>query len=158
LARESARGAALEQLGYLGDSARDEFEYESVVESQGLSVQFRLPRKETIVSRERPSTVLIGQAAYAASKAGIVGLTLPVARELSRFGIRVMTIAPGIMETPMLMGMPQEVQDALGKTVPFPARMGRPSEYAALVQHIIENAYLNGESIRLDGSIRMTAK
>jgi NAD(P)-dependent dehydrogenase (short-subunit alcohol dehydrogenase family) len=100
----------------------------------------------------------IGQAAYAASKAGIVGLTLPVARELSRFGIRVMTIAPGIMETPMLMGMPQEVQDALGKTVPFPARMGRPSEYAALVQHIIENAYLNGESIRLDGSIRMTAK
>jgi NAD(P)-dependent dehydrogenase (short-subunit alcohol dehydrogenase family) len=100
----------------------------------------------------------IGQAAYAASKAGIVGLTLPVARELSRFGIRVMTIAPGIMETPMLMGMPQEVQDALGKTVPFPARMGRPSEYAALVQHIIENAYLNGESVRLDGSIRMTAK
>lgn len=100
----------------------------------------------------------IGQAAYAASKAGVVGLTLPVARELARFGIRVMTIAPGIMETPMLMGMPQEVQDSLGKTVPFPSRMGRPAEYAALVRHIIENAYLNGETIRLDGAIRMTAK
>ncbi len=100
----------------------------------------------------------IGQAAYAASKAGIVGLTLPVARELSRFGIRVMTIAPGIMETPMLAAMPQEVQDALGKMVPFPSRLGRPAEYAALVRHIVENAYLNGEVIRLDGAIRMAAK
>lgn len=100
----------------------------------------------------------IGQAAYAASKAGVVGLTLPVARELARFGIRVMTIAPGIMETPMLMGMPQEVQDSLGKTVPFPSRMGRPAEYAALVRHIVENSYLNGETIRLDGAIRMTAR
>lgn len=100
----------------------------------------------------------IGQAAYAASKAGIVGLTLPVAREMARFGVRIMTIAPGIMETPMLMGMPQDVQDSLGKTVPFPSRMGRPAEYAALVRHIIENAYLNGETIRLDGAIRMTAK
>jgi len=100
----------------------------------------------------------VGQAAYAASKAGIVGLTLPVARELARFGVRVMTIAPGIMETPMLMGMPQEVQDSLGKTVPFPSRMGRPSEYAALVRHILENPYLNGEVIRLDGAIRMAAK
>ncbi|WP_332671266.1 3-hydroxyacyl-CoA dehydrogenase [Aromatoleum sp.] len=100
----------------------------------------------------------IGQAAYAASKAGVVGLTLPVAREMARFGVRVMTIAPGIMETPMLMGMPQEVQDSLGKTVPFPSRMGRPAEYAALVRHIVENVYLNGETIRLDGAIRMTAK
>lgn len=100
----------------------------------------------------------IGQAAYAASKAGIVGLTLPVARELARFGIRVMTIAPGIMETPMLTGMPQEVQDSLGKMVPFPSRLGRPSEYAALVRSIIENPYLNGEVIRLDGAIRMAAK
>lgn len=100
----------------------------------------------------------VGQAGYAASKAGIVGLTLPVARELARSGIRVMAIAPGIMETPMLMGMPQEVQDSLGKTVPFPSRMGRPAEFAALVRHIIENAYLNGEVIRLDGAIRMTAK
>ena len=100
----------------------------------------------------------IGQAGYASSKAGVVGLTLPVARELSRFGIRVMAIAPGIMETPMLMGMPQEVQDALGKMVPFPSRLGRPAEFAGLVRHIIENAYLNGEVIRLDGAIRMAAK
>lgn len=100
----------------------------------------------------------IGQIAYAASKAGIVGMTLPMARELARSGIRVMTIAPGIMETPMLMGMPQEVQDSLGKMVPFPARLGKPGEYAALAQHIIENTYLNGEVIRLDGSIRLAAK
>lgn len=100
----------------------------------------------------------VGQAGYAASKAGIVGLTLPVARELSRFGIRVMTIAPGIMETPMLMGMPQEVQDSLGKMVPFPSRLGKPAEFAGLVRHIIENSYLNGEVIRLDGAIRMVAK
>lgn len=100
----------------------------------------------------------VGQAGYAASKAGIVGLTLPVARELARSGIRVMTVAPGIMETPMLMGMPQEVQDSLGKMVPFPSRLGRPAEFAALVRHIVENAYLNGEVIRLDGAIRMAAK
>ncbi len=100
----------------------------------------------------------IGQAAYAASKAGIVGLTLPAARELARFGIRVMTIAPGLMETPMLKGMPQDVQDALGKMVPFPQRLGRPDEFAALVRHIVENEYLNGEVIRLDGAIRMAAK
>src|SRR5690606_9945194 len=100
----------------------------------------------------------VGQAGYASSKAGVVGLTLPVARELARYGIRVMTIAPGIMETPMLMGMPQEVQDSLGKMVPFPSRLGKPAEFAGLVRHIIENAYLNGEVIRLDGAIRMAAK
>ena len=100
----------------------------------------------------------IGQAGYASSKAGVVGLTLPVARELSRFGIRVMAVAPGIMETPMLMGMPQEVQDALGKMVPFPSRLGKPAEFAGLVRHIIENPYRNGEVIRLDGAIRMAAK
>lgn len=100
----------------------------------------------------------LGQAAYAASKGGIVALTLPVARELARSGIRCMTIAPGIMETPMLLGMPAEVQDALNKMVPFPTRMGKPAEYAALVRHIAENAYLNGEVIRLDGAIRMGAK
>lgn len=100
----------------------------------------------------------IGQAGYASSKAGVVGLTLPVARELARYGIRVMTIAPGIMETPMLMGMPQEVQDSLGKMVPFPSRLGRPAEFAALVRHIFENTYLNGEVIRFDGAIRMAAK
>ena len=100
----------------------------------------------------------IGQAAYAASKGGVVGMTLPVARELARFGIRVMTIAPGIFETPMLLGMPPEVQEALGKMVPFPPRLGKPAEYAALVRHIIENEMLNGEVIRLDGAIRMAPK
>jgi len=100
----------------------------------------------------------LGQAAYAASKGGIVSMTLPIARELARTGIRVMAIAPGIMETPMLLGMPQEVQEALGKTVPFPARMGKPAEFAALVQQIFSNEYLNGEVIRLDGSIRMATK
>lgn len=100
----------------------------------------------------------LGQAAYAASKGGIVALTLPVARELARSGIRCMTVAPGIMETPMLLGMPPEVQDSLNKMVPFPTRMGKPTEYAALVRHIAENAYLNGEVIRLDGAIRMGTK
>lgn len=100
----------------------------------------------------------IGQAAYAASKGGVVAMTLPIARELARSGIRVMTIAPGIFETPMLLGMPPEVQDALGKMVPFPSRLGKPAEYAALVRHICENVMLNGEVIRLDGAIRMAAK
>lgn len=100
----------------------------------------------------------LGQAAYAASKGGIVAMTLPIARELAGQGIRVMTIAPGIMETPMLLGMPAEVQQALGQMVPFPARLGKPAEYAALVEHILGNAYLNGETIRLDGAIRMAAK
>ncbi|MDE2286721.1 MAG: 3-hydroxyacyl-CoA dehydrogenase [Burkholderiales bacterium] len=100
----------------------------------------------------------IGQAAYAASKGGIVSLTLPVARDLSRSGIRVMTIAPGIFETPMLLGMPQEVQDALGKMVPFPPRLGKPAEYAMLVRQILTNPMLNGEVIRLDGAIRMQPK
>jgi len=100
----------------------------------------------------------IGQAAYSASKGGIVGMTLPIARDLSRSGIRVLTIAPGIFETPMLLGMPQEVQDALGKMVPFPSRLGKPHEYAQLVRHIAENEMLNGEVIRLDGAIRMQPK
>lgn len=100
----------------------------------------------------------IGQAAYGASKAGVAGMTLPMARDLSRDGIRVMTIAPGIFETPMLLGMPQEVQDALGKMVPFPPRLGKPAEYAQLVKAIFENVMLNGETIRLDGAIRMQPK
>ena len=100
----------------------------------------------------------IGQAAYAASKAGIVGLTLPAARELARHGIRVVTIAPGIFETPMMAGMPQDIQDSLAKSVPFPSRLGRPAEYAALVKHICENTMLNGEVIRLDGALRMGAR
>ncbi|RWP10605.1 3-hydroxyacyl-CoA dehydrogenase [Mesorhizobium sp.] len=100
----------------------------------------------------------IGQAAYSASKGGVVGMTLPVARDLARSGIRVCTIAPGIFKTPMMAGMPQEVQDTLGAAVPFPSRLGEPSEYAALVLHIIENQMLNGETIRLDGAIRMAPK
>ncbi len=100
----------------------------------------------------------IGQAAYAASKGGVVGMTLPIARDLSRSGIRVCTIAPGIFETPMLMGMPKDVQDSLGKMVPFPSRLGRPNEYAQLARSIIENEMLNGETIRLDGAIRMAPK
>jgi NAD(P)-dependent dehydrogenase (short-subunit alcohol dehydrogenase family) len=100
----------------------------------------------------------IGQAAYAASKGGIVGMTLPIARDLARNGIRNMTIAPGIFGTPMLFGMPQEVQDALAASVPFPSRLGTPGDYAKLAQHIIENDMLNGEVIRLDGAIRMAPK
>ena len=100
----------------------------------------------------------IGQAAYASSKAAVAGLTLPMARDLSRNGLRVMTTAPGIFETPMLLGMPAEVQDALGKMVPFPSRLGRPAEYAQLAKTIIENQMLNGETIRLDGAIRMQPK
>jgi NAD(P)-dependent dehydrogenase (short-subunit alcohol dehydrogenase family) len=100
----------------------------------------------------------IGQAAYAASKAGVNGMTLPIARELAKFGIRVVTVAPGIFDTPMLQGMSEEVRTSLGQQIPFPPRLGKPEEYAALVKHIIENEVLNGEVIRLDGAIRMTAK
>jgi len=100
----------------------------------------------------------IGQAAYSASKGGIVAMTLPIARELARMGIRVMTIAPGIFETPLLSNLPQEAFDSLGRQVPFPPRLGKPTEYAALAKHIIENTMLNGEVIRLDGAIRMAAK
>jgi len=100
----------------------------------------------------------VGQAAYSASKGGVVGMTLPVARDLSRDGIRVMTIAPGIFHTPMMEGLPPEVQASLGKSVPFPTRLGQPDEYAGLVMHICGNAYLNGEVIRLDGAIRMAPR
>lgn len=100
----------------------------------------------------------IGQAAYSASKGGVVAMTLPIARELARSGIRVCTIAPGIMDTPMLAGLPDAARKSLGEQVPFPARLGSPDEYAALVQHIFSNAYLNGEVIRLDGGIRMAAR
>jgi NAD(P)-dependent dehydrogenase (short-subunit alcohol dehydrogenase family) len=100
----------------------------------------------------------IGQAAYSASKGGIVGMTLPIARELARFGIRVMTIAPGIFDTPLLGNLPEPARISLGQQVPFPSRLGRPDEYAALARHIIENQMLNGEVIRLDGGIRMAPK
>jgi NAD(P)-dependent dehydrogenase (short-subunit alcohol dehydrogenase family) len=100
----------------------------------------------------------IGQAAYSASKGGVVGMTLPIARELARYGIRVMTIAPGTFDTPMLAGLPEPARQSLGEQVPFPPRLGRPSEYAALARHITENVMLNGEVIRLDGAIRMAPR
>jgi NAD(P)-dependent dehydrogenase (short-subunit alcohol dehydrogenase family) len=100
----------------------------------------------------------IGQASYAASKAGVVGMTLPVARELARYGIRVMTIAPGVFKTPMVASLPEAAQQSLGQQVPFPSRLGRPEEYADLVRHIMGNVMLNGEVIRLDGAIRMAPK
>jgi NAD(P)-dependent dehydrogenase (short-subunit alcohol dehydrogenase family) len=100
----------------------------------------------------------IGQVAYAASKGGVVSLTLPVARELARSGIRVMTIAPGIFDTPMMAGLPEDARESLGDQVPFPSRLGKPEEYADLVKHIVENEMLNGEVIRLDGAIRMAPK
>ncbi|APO78665.1 short-chain dehydrogenase/reductase SDR family protein (plasmid) [Rhizobium etli 8C-3] len=100
----------------------------------------------------------IGQAAYSASKGGVAAMTLPIARELARHGIRVVSIAPGIFETPMMAGMPFEVRESLGRSVPFPPRLGRPAEFAALVRHICENSMLNGEVIRLDGALRMGAR
>jgi NAD(P)-dependent dehydrogenase (short-subunit alcohol dehydrogenase family) len=100
----------------------------------------------------------IGQAAYSASKGGIVGMTLPIARELARYGIRVMTIAPGLFDTPLMAGLPEAARESLGQQVPFPPRLGKPDEYAALAFHIFENVMLNGETIRLDGSIRMAPK
>ena len=100
----------------------------------------------------------IGQAAYSASKGGVVAMTLPIARELAQFGIRVNAIAPGVFMTPMMAGLPQAAQDSLGASVPFPARLGQPAEYAALAIHIIENGYINGETIRIDGALRMAPK
>jgi len=100
----------------------------------------------------------IGQAAYSASKAGVVGMTLPMARELARFGIRVMTVAPGVFWTPMVDGMPEDVQKSLAATIPFPSRLGRPDEFAELVGHILVNPYLNGETIRIDGATRLAPK
>ncbi len=129
---------------------------------------FAMSQNETNASGERGVIVntasaaaydgQIGQAAYAASKAGVVGMTLPIARDLARHAIRVMTIAPGIFETPMLLGMPQAVQDALGAIAPFPSRPGKPAEFALLVKSIFDNPMLNGETIRLDGAIRMPPK
>jgi NAD(P)-dependent dehydrogenase (short-subunit alcohol dehydrogenase family) len=100
----------------------------------------------------------IGQSAYSASKGGIVGMTLPIARELAQFGIRVLTIAPGLFLTPLLAGLPQEAQDSLAAAIPFPHRLGQPEEFASLALHMIDNAYLNGEIVRLDGSLRMAPK
>ena len=100
----------------------------------------------------------VGQAAYSASKGGVVAMTLPIARELAQFGVRVNAIAPGVFLTPMMAGLPQPAQESLGASVPFPARLGQPAEYAALAIHIIENGYINGETIRIDGALRMAPK
>jgi NAD(P)-dependent dehydrogenase (short-subunit alcohol dehydrogenase family) len=100
----------------------------------------------------------IGQTAYSASKGGVVGLTLPAARDLARQGIRVCTIAPGLFDTPLLAALPEEARTALGETIPFPSRLGQPAEYAALACHIAQNPMLNGETIRLDGALRMAPK
>jgi len=100
----------------------------------------------------------VGQAAYSASKGGVVAMTLPIARELAQFGVRVNAIAPGLFLTPMLLGLPQEAQDSLGRSVPYPARLGDPAEYAALAAFIVENPYLNGETIRLDGALRLAPR
>jgi NAD(P)-dependent dehydrogenase (short-subunit alcohol dehydrogenase family) len=100
----------------------------------------------------------VGQAAYASSKAGVIGLTIQAARELARSGVRVMTIAPGLIQTPMFNGLPEDVRDSLSATVPFPARLGLPDEYAALALHIVGNRFLNGETIRLDGALRMAPR
>ena len=100
----------------------------------------------------------VGQACYAATKGGIVGMTLPIARDLAQFGIRVMTIAPGLFETPMLASLPEAARESLGKQTPFPPRLGRPAEYAGLVRHIIQNVMLNGEIIRLDGAVRLAPR
>ena len=100
----------------------------------------------------------IGQAAYSASKGGIVGMTLPIAREFARIGVRINTVAPGIFWTPMVDGMPEHIQEALSASIPFPSRLGKPEEFADLVMHIVENGYLNGETIRLDGAVRLAPK
>ncbi|MBT8070545.1 MAG: SDR family oxidoreductase, partial [Gammaproteobacteria bacterium] len=100
----------------------------------------------------------IGQAAYSASKGGIVGMTLPIAREFARIGVRVNAVAPGIFWTPMVDGMPEHIQESLSASIPFPSRLGKPEEYAELVAHIVENGYLNGETIRLDGAVRLAPK
>ena len=131
-------------------------------------VGFALTRAEPLEGGERGVIVStasvaafdgqIGQAAYSASKGGVVGMTLPIARELAQFGIRVNTIAPGIFMTPMMLGLPPAAQESLGKSVPFPPRLGDPAEYAALAVHMVENGYLNGETVRLDGSLRMAPR
>lgn len=130
--------------------------------SAAIATQEAIPGRELGVIVNTASIAAfdgqIGQAAYSASKGGIVGMTLPIARDLARLGIRVVTIAPGIFDTPLLGSLPENVRQALGAQVPFPPRLGRPAEYAALAKHIIENEMLNGEVIRIDGALRMPPK
>ncbi len=132
---------------------------EAIVSAEPLPGEFG-PERGVIVNTASVAAFdgQIGQPAYAASKGAVAAMTLPIARELARSQIRVMTIAPGIFETPMLAGLPQAAQDSLGQQVPHPSRLGKPAEYAALVEHIVANAMLNGETIRLDGAIRMAPK
>lgn len=163
-------GAAMKTFGKYGPARLDDFSFVIRVNLIGTFNCIRLAAarmaKNTPTAEGERGVVVntasvaafdgqIGQAAYSASKAGIVGMTLPVARDLSELGIRVVTIAPGIFDTPMLAALPDPVRASLGKQVPFPSRLGRPDEYAALARHIIENVMLNGETIRLDGAIRM---
>lgn len=166
-------GPAAKVLGKSGPHSRDLFEQTIRVNLVGTFNVIRLSaaaiaQNSPEASGERGVIIntasiaafdgQIGQPAYAASKAGIVGLTLPVARELASSGIRVVTIAPGIFDTPLLASLPEAARVSLGQQVPFPSRLGRPDEYAALVQHVIENEMLNGEVIRLDGALRMAPR
>jgi len=166
-------GTAAKVLGKHGPHALDLFARTIQVNLVGTFNVIRLAAAEMATNTPEPSGERgvivntasiaafdgqIGQAAYSASKGGIVGLTLPVARELAALGIRVMTIAPGIFDTPLLAGLPEPARVSLGQQVPFPPRLGRPAEYAALVRHIVENEMLNGEVIRLDGALRMAPR
>jgi NAD(P)-dependent dehydrogenase (short-subunit alcohol dehydrogenase family) len=132
----------------------------AMVKTEPLAGQFGTAERGVIINTASVAAFdgQIGQPAYAASKGAVAAMTLPIARELARSLIRVMTIAPGIFQTPMMAGLPQEAQDSLGAQVPHPSRLGQPAEYAALVEHIVANAMLNGETIRLDGAIRMQPK
>lgn len=133
---------------------------EAMAGTEPVSTELGGPERGVIINTASVAAFdgQIGQAAYSASKGGVHAMTLPIARELARSLIRVVTVAPGIFETPMMAGLPQEAQDSLGRQVPHPSRLGRPAEYAALAAHIVENAMLNGETIRLDGAIRMAPK
>ena len=152
-----------------GDAVEKERHQRHVKRGQEASIRHRCRHQTDLLEDGARGVILytasvaafdgqIGQQAYSASKGGIVGMTLPIARDLARNGIRNMTIAPGIFGTPMLFGMPQEVQDALAAGVPFPSRLGTPADYAKLVKQIIENDMLNGEVIRLDGAIRLAPR
>ena len=166
-------GPAKRVLGRDGPQALADFERVVRVNLVGTFNMIRLAgaamaKLEPTVSGERGVIVStasvaayegqVGQAAYSASKGGVVGMTLPIAREFAQFGIRVNAIAPGIFGTPMLRALPQEAQDSLGRSVPYPARLGDPKEFAALVAHVVANEYLNGETIRLDGALRMAPR
>jgi len=168
-------GIADRVVGKQGPHALDVFAKVVTINLVGTFNVIRLAATEMSTGEVRPDTTgergvivntasvaafdgQIGQAAYSASKGGIVGMTLPIARELARYGIRVVTIAPGIFDTPLLAGLPEAARESLGQQIPYPPRLGRPDEFAALARHIVENEMLNGETIRLDGAIRMAPR